>query len=262
MENKQKNIKIAFSDESGVWADGPYYVRSWILWNFEDYIILEKKFLKTLDRRKHLLHWKDKKLRTDLSEKEQNEIFKSIDNLYVTFTITNGFKDKKLKVRDDVQNLLNNHPSLKGKNYERYLIDNVGKAVNKTFFLYIYESVHFRSFLSKLDSSSLYFLILDTPSQLDPEQHKKIWENSYSEEDNMKLIISYENDEYSLGLQVAHCFASATNDFLSNKGGDDFLEKWKEKFFDKRSISKIMWEGDQDYQLEAIKKINKFFTES
>jgi hypothetical protein len=154
-----KNIKIVFSDESGSWAESQYYVRAWIFWNIDDYIEIENKYIEKINRNKSLFSWKDKNLKTELGQNDQDEIFGKIDKVYITFTIIKEFKEKKLKVREDVLNLLSSHPSLKGKSYEEYLINNVSKAVNKTLFLYLYESIHFRSFLDKLDSSSYYFLI-------------------------------------------------------------------------------------------------------
>jgi hypothetical protein len=259
-----KNIKIVFSDESGSWAESQYYVRSWIFWNIDDYIEIENKYIEKINRHKSLLSWENKHLKTELEQNDQDEIFGKIDKVYITFTIIKEFKEKKLKVREDVLNLLSSHPSLKGKSYEEYLINNVSKAVNKTLFLYLYESIHFRSFLDKLDSSSYYFLILDEPSQLDPKHHQKIWkESAFHLDRKIKLIISKNDSELSLGLQIADCFAGAINDFLLNRGNhaENFLRKYKSKFFDNKSINKIMWEGDQDYQLEEIIRINKFFNE-
>ena len=258
-----KNIKIVFSDESGSWAESQYYVRAWILWNIDEYVEIEKKYIEKINRNKSLLSWKDKNLKTELGQNDQDEIFGKIDKVYITFTIIKEFKDKKLKVREDVLNLLSSHPSLKGKSYEEYLINNVSKAVNKTLFLYLYESIHFRSFLDKLDSSSYYFLILDEPSQLDPKHHQKIWKDAFLVDREIKLIISKNDSELSLGLKIADCFAGAINDFLLNRGNhaENFLRKYKSKFFDNKSINKIMWEGDQDYQLEEIIRINKFFNE-
>lgn len=53
--HKNKNIRIIFSDESGIWTDGPYYVRSWIFWNIENYLQIERKYTEKLTRQKHLL---------------------------------------------------------------------------------------------------------------------------------------------------------------------------------------------------------------
>jgi len=259
MDNHKKNVIIIFSDEAGTWAEGPYYVRSWIFWNIEDYLQIERRYSEGLSRQKHLLEWKNKKLKKSLDESSINEIFQSINKMFFTFTIIKEFKERKLNVRSDIEQLLKDHPSLKGKKYEEYLINNVGKAVNKTYFLYLYENIHFKSFFDKLNNNSVYMLIIDKPSQLDPKQHKKILMESPFV-GNKKVILGENDSDLSLGLQVADCFAGMVNDFLKNiKQAEIWLRKYKEKFFDNRSISKIMWQGNVDYQLGEVKKINKFF---
>jgi len=260
MMHKNKNIQIIFSDESGRWADGPYYVRSWIFWNIENYLQIERKYTEKLNRQKHLLEWKNKRLKTILDKKSVEEIFQNIDRMFFTFTIIKEFKERKLNVRSDINQLLNVHPSLEGKKYKKYLINNVGKAVNKTYFLYLYENMHFKSFFDKLNDSSVYILMIDKPSQLDPKQHRKIlMESPFIE--NKKVILGESDSDLSLGLQVADCFAGMVNDFLKNavKESESWLCKYKEKFFDDKSINKIMWQGDDDYQLKEIKRINTFF---
>jgi len=260
MTYKGKNVKIIFSDESGTWSEGPYYVRSWISWNIESYIQIEKKYTEKLNRKKCLLKWENKRLKSSLDKDSLNEIFQSIDKMFFTFTIIEEFKERRLRVREDINQLLKNHPGLEGKRYKKYLIHNVENAVNKTYFLYLYENVHFKSFFDRLYAGSMYTLILDDPSQLDPKQHKKILLESPFLRDK-SVVLGKDDSDLCLGLQVADCFAGMINDFLKNAGeeSEKWLSKYKNKFFDSTSINKIMWHGNGDYQLKEIKRINNFF---
>jgi len=114
-----KNIKIVFSDESGSWAESQYYVRAWILWNIDEYVEIEKKYIEKINRNKSLLSWENKHIKTELEQNDQDEIFGKIDKVYITFTIIKEFKDKKIKSKRGCIEFIKQSSKFKGKKLRR-----------------------------------------------------------------------------------------------------------------------------------------------
>jgi hypothetical protein len=163
---------LIFTDESGKWNEGDYYIRVWIKISLKDYEILRKEiiFAKYETRVKELKWEKFSKN----SEKFKN-IFSINFEIFVTISIPKHFQDR---LDCDSYNIIKTLKRIKdiqltgGEMLKRIIKDKIINSANHTLFFNIFEKQHIKNSIETLveeNNYNSYKYIIDTPQCLDKE---------------------------------------------------------------------------------------------
>jgi len=244
---------LMFSDESGKWNEGDYYIRSWIRITPENYDLLRKEVIFS----KHETGVKElkwEKFRKNI-EKFQN-IFSVDFSVFITITKPQHFQSR-------TYNIINAISAVPISTGGQALTDKIktkiiNSAKNELFFNY-FEKVHIensKNALVKDEDPQEYKYLIDTPQYLDRE-----WENIAKDCDIEQIDIT-KISASNPGIEVSDVISGCVMDFLLEKNEakntyDNFI---KPKMCDMGSKTfpnpnLIFY---QDFTDEEKKKINIF----
>ncbi len=216
---------LIFSDESGKWNEGDYYIRSWVRITPENYDLLRKEVIFS----KHETGVKELKwgkFRKNV-EKFKN-IFGVEFSVYITITKPQHFQARSY-------NIINAISAVPVSTGGQALTDKIktkiiNSAKNELFFNY-FEKVHIensRNALVKNEDSQEYKYLIDTPQYLDRE-----WEN-IAKDCEIEQIDITKISASNPGIEVADVISGCVMDFLldNNNAKDTYNNFIKSKMCD------------------------------
>jgi len=157
---------LIFSDESGQWNIGKYYIRSWIRITPENYNLLRKEIIfSKYETNVQELKWERFKKNYD----KFKNIFSVNFNIFITISKPNHFQLRNYKIITAIDNvpISTGGQELSGKIKKKI----VSSAKNELFFNY-FEKIHIENSKKALlceENPNDYKYIIDTPQYLDKE---------------------------------------------------------------------------------------------
>lgn len=199
---------LIFSDESGKWNEGNYYVRSWVKITPEKYNFLRKEVLFA----KH--ETKVKELKWEQFKKNY-QIFKNIFNvdfsIFITISRPAHFQSRNYKIISEIEKV---PVSTGGQDLtDKIKKKIVNSAKNELFFNY-FEKTHVENSKKALvggEDNGDYIYLIDSPQYLD-----KGWIN-IAEECNIRNIEVIKASESNPGIEVADVISGCVKDLLEKK---------------------------------------------
>lgn len=203
-------IYLVFSDESGYWKKGDYYIRSWIRVTPEQYEDLRKEVIFS----KHETGVKELKWQRYIKNSEKFKNIFSIDsNVFITISIPKHFQDKAdntYKVIKTLKGLEDGQFSGKGKVID-IIRSKIISSAKHTLFMNIFEKQHIanskNALVKKVDPNE-YKYIVDTPQAIN-----KDWEDLANECGIVNIDIKKRSEEVP-GIELADIVAGCIHECL------------------------------------------------
>jgi len=215
---------LIFSDESGRWNDGEYYIRSWIRITSEQYKSLRKEVIFA-------------KYETKIKELKWNEFvkhyeeFKSIFSFdfeaFITISKLSHFETRKYDIINKLSNV--ELPTVKNKATIEKIRGRIIYAVKQELFFNYFEKQHIEnSFKALLPNPSN----TDYEYKVDKPQYKQ-WRDIAKEcgISNVEIIEESENEP---GIELADVVSGCIKDFVNgdSKAAEIYGEHLKPKMSD------------------------------
>ena len=201
---------LIFSDESGQWNTGKYYIRSWIRITPENYDLLRKEIIfSKYETSVQELKWE----RFKKNYVKFKNIFSVNFNIFITISKPNHFQLRDYNIITAIDNV----PISTGG---QELTDKIKKKIissakNELFFNY-FEKIHIGNSKKALlceENPNDYKYIIDTPQYLDKE-----WIN-IAIECGIKQIEIIKISKNVPGIELADIVSGCIMDLLENKEG-------------------------------------------
>lgn len=137
---------LIFSDESGRWREGDYYIRTWIRLSPEDYELISKEivFIKHKMNFKEL-KWKSIKNNREKIKRNIESLFGIEFNLYVTISKPDHFRKREENNRYKILTTLKElspEQYTGGEDFRATIKDKIIKAAQHTLFFNYFEKQH------------------------------------------------------------------------------------------------------------------------
>jgi len=215
LENKKY---IIFSDESGVWYNGNYYIRSWIKIDSQNYKSVDKD-ISYLKRNKNIeeLKWGNFKKNYE----EAKDIFNSDFDIFISISKPAHFNDIKYSFITKTEKLLENiqyTESSDPKKEKEFLAPKIKEriihAIRSVLFLNYFEFKHIeasRIALLKNVDSSKYIYIIDKP-----QFNQNDWKG-LAEKLGIKYIKIIKNSSKEAGIELADFVAGCIKSLLDKE---------------------------------------------
>lgn len=207
---------LIFSDESGTWNGGKYYVRSWIKITPDNYELLRKEVIFS----KHEVGVKELKWQ---NFKKNYQKFKSIFSCDFDIFITISKPDHLNAKNYRIISIINGVPTSTGG---EKLTDKIKKKIiNSTknqLFLNYFEKIHIMNSVCALlngENPDEYKYIIDTPQYLDRE-----WEEVARECEITQLDIVKESANIP-GIEIADIVSGVIMTLLERKNDNNIYEE-------------------------------------
>lgn len=226
---------LVFSDESGTWNDGDYYLRSWAKISRESYERLRKEiiFIKHETGIKEL-KWKQIKNNLKRIENSIVSIYNLDIDVFITISLPQHFQDR---LKDDRYTILRTlrditpEQSTGGEQITEIIKNKIISATQHTIFYNFFERQHIENSkiaLVKDISADDYQYIVDTPQCLD-----KDWEKIAEECDIVNVKIEKKSERVP-GIELADIIAGCVHEYLDrSKEAGEFYKKYiKNKMLD------------------------------
>lgn len=201
---------LIFSDESGQWNTGKYYIRSWIRITPENYDLLRKEIIfSKYETGVQELKWERFKKNCD----KFKNIFSVNFNIFITISMPEHFQSRIYNIITAIENvpISTGGQELTGKIKKKV----ISSAKNELFFNY-FEKIHIENSKKALlheEGSNDYKYIIDTPQYLDRE-----WEN-IAKECGIEQIEIIKISKNVPGIELADIVSGCIMDLLENKEG-------------------------------------------
>jgi len=201
---------LIFSDESGCWNEGKYYIRSWIRITPDNYNLLKKEIIfSKYETNVKELKWERFKRNYD----KFNNIFNVDFNIFITISKPSHFQLRNYKIITAIDNvpISTGGQELTGK-IKRKIISS---AKNELFFNY-FEKIHIENSKKALlceENANDYKYIIDSPQYLDKE-----WTN-IAIECGIKQIEIIKISKNVPGIELADIVSGCIMDLLENVKG-------------------------------------------
>jgi len=201
---------LIFSDESGLWNSGNYYIRSWIRITPENYDLLRKEIIFS----KHEKSVKELKWERFKKNYEHfKNIFSVNFNIFITISMPEHFQSRDYNIITAIENvpISTGGQELTGKIKKKI----ISSAKNELFFNY-FEKIHIENSKKALlheEDSNDYKYIIDTPQYLDRE-----WVN-IAKECGIEQIEIIKISKNVPGIELADIVSGCMMDLLENKEG-------------------------------------------
>jgi len=229
---------LIFSDESGTWKAGNYYIRSWIRISPEDYELIRKDiiFIKHNMNFKEL-KWKSIKNNAEKIKSNIESLFGIEFSLFITISKPKHFIKRIENNRYNILTTLKEIPSEQytgGEDFRAIIKDKIIKAAQHTLFFNYFEKLHIenskKAFVNNIDNTQ-YKYIIDSP-QCQP----KDWEKIAKECGIVNLHIEKKSEKVP-GIELADLIAGCIKDHLNNddKANGFYYEYIKKKMADMTS---------------------------
>lgn len=229
---------LIFSDESGTWKAGDYYIRSWIKISPVDYELICKEII-YIKYRKNFPEVKWKTVKNNIEKIRHNieSLFNIEFSLFITISKPKHFKKR---VEDDRYIILRTLKNLSSEQYtttEDFTVTIKKNIINKaqhTLFFNFFEKIHIKNsqiaLVNSIDNSEYEYRI-DSP-----QCYHEDWEKIAKECGIVKLKIVKKSEE-DPGIELADIIAGCINDYLNNKekANEFYSEYIKKKMIDMTS---------------------------
>ena len=198
---------LIFSDESGQWNIGKYYIRSWIRITPENYNLLRKEIVfSKYETSVQELKWERFKKNYD----KFKNIFSVNFNIFITISKPNHFQLRNYKIITAIDNvpISTGGQELSGKIKKKI----ISSAKNELFFNY-FEKIHIENSKKALlceENPNDYKYIIDTPQYLDKE-----WLN-IAKECGIEQIEIIKISKNVPGIELADVVSGCIMDLLEN----------------------------------------------
>jgi len=229
---------LIFSDESGRWNDGDYYVRSWIKISPKNYVKLRKEIVFL----KHVSGIKELKWKSFINNiKKAEDVASSIQDIefevFITLSIPDHFqcrlKNGKYIILKTLQGITPEQ-STGGEALTEAIKNKIISAAQHTIFYSFFERQHIENARRALiaDSSSVsYKFVVDTPQCLDKDWIK------IANECGIKSAEVEKKSETSPGIEFADIIASCIHECLVGEDNANryYRDHIKDKMLDMHS---------------------------
>jgi len=189
---------LIFSDESGQWNKGKYYIRSWIRITPENYVLLRKEIIFS----KHETRVKELKWE---NFKKNYEIFKDIFgvdfNIFITISKPEHFQSREYNIITTIENVP---------------ISTGGQELTNKIKTKIINSVKNELFFNYFEKNKY---VIDTPQYLDRE-----WEN-IAKECGIQQIEMIKISKNIPGIELADVVSGCIMNLLENVEGIKLIYK-------------------------------------
>ena len=201
---------LIFSDESGQWNMGKYYIRSWVRITPENYDLLRKEIIFS----KHETEVKELKWRKFKNNYARFKNIFSVDcDIFITISKPEHFQSKEYNIITTIENL---PISTGGQELsDKIKTKIISSAKNELFFNY-FEKVHIENSKKALlceENANDYKYIIDSPQYLDKE-----WIN-IAIECGIKQIEIIKISKNVPGIELADIVSGCIMDLLENVKG-------------------------------------------
>jgi len=219
---------LIFSDESGQWNMGKYYIRSWVRITPENYDLLRKEIIFS----KHETEVKELKWRKFKNNYVRFKNIFSVDfDIFITISKPEHFQSKEYNIITTIENL---PISTGGQELTDKIKTKIINSVKNQLFLNYFEKIHIENSKKALlheECPDKYKYIIDTPQCLDRE-----WEN-IAKECGIQQIEIIKNSENIPGIELADIVSGCIMGLLENVGDVELIYKecLKSKMWDMMS---------------------------
>ena len=209
---------LIFSDESGRWNEGNYYIRSWIKVSPEDYELISKEIV-YIKYKKDFPEVKWKAIINNIEKIRNNieSLFNIEFSLFVTISKPNHFKKRVANNRYIIIRTLKNLSPGQYTKKEDFTATIKEKIINKaqhTLFFNFFEKRHIENskiaLVNNIDNTEYEYRV-DSP-----QCYHEDWEKIAKECGIVKLKIVKKSEEHP-GIELADIIAGCINDHLNNK---------------------------------------------
>lgn len=207
---------LIFSDESGRWNEGEYYVRSWIKITPEDYNLLRKEVIFS----KHEMGVKE--LKWERFKKNYTgfkNIFDVNFDVFLTISKPKHFQSRKYNILDAIEGV---KISTGSEAVTKRIKDKIISSAKNELFFNFFEKTHIQnskdSLLPGVDAED-YIYIIDTPQHID-----RGWENIANECD-IKNIKIEKTSENTPGIELADVIGGCVSEFLAKDADAEMIYK-------------------------------------
>lgn len=229
---------LVFSDESGRWNEGDFYVRSWIRVSPADYELIRKDivFIKHGMGSKEL-KWKSFKKNIENIKSIIESLFVVEFSVFISISKPDHFKERLENDRYNILTTLKDietEQSTGGESFTETIKDKIISAAQHTLFFNYFEKQHIenskKAFVNEIDKN-LYKYIVDSPQCLD-----KDWEK-IAKECGINQIAIEKKSENVPGIELADSIAGCIHEHLNNdvRAGEFYNEYIKKKMLDMTS---------------------------
>jgi len=196
---------LIFSDESGRWNEGEYYIRSWIKISTDDYELLRKEIIFS----KHETNVKELKWKNFKANLEKFQNILSVNfSTFITITKPQHFQGRKYNIIDEI---LKVPVSTGGQSLTNAIKAKIVSSAKNELFLNYFEKVHIenskKAFVGDDDIRD-YKYVIDTPQYLDRE-----WESIATDCGIERLDIE-KNSASIPGIELADIVSGCIADLL------------------------------------------------
>lgn len=250
---------LIFTDESGKWNEGEYYIRVWIKISPEDYETLRKEIIFA----KYETGVKELKWERFLKNPEKfKSIFSTNFEIFVTISIPKHFQNKS---ESDGYNIIKTLKGIKdiqltgGEELKKTIKEKIINSAGHTLFFNIFEKQHIENSIKALVNEidyEAYKYIIDTPQCLD-----KDWLDIIKECGVSNVEIKKKSEEFP-GIELADVVAGCIyGHLLGNPVAKSTYKNYiKNKMLNMQSKkypnpNLIFY---QDFTIEQKRKLDKF----
>ncbi len=254
---------LIFTDESGSWSEGDYYLRSWVKISPKNYEMLRKDiiFIKHETSIKEL-KWKSIKNNIKRIEDTIGTIFNIGFNVFITISIPRHFQDRlndnKYTILRTLQDI-RPEQSTGGEQVTETIKNKIISAAQHTIFYNFFEKQHIKNAKKALVHdipSEAYQYIVDTPQCLDRE-----WDKIAKECEIVNVKIEKKSERVP-GIELADIIAGCIHEYLNgNEYAGEFYRKYiKNKMLDMYSsaIPNPNLVFYEDFNSDERSKVNIF----
>lgn len=207
---------LIFSDESGRWNEGKYYIRSWIRITPENYVLLRKEIIFS----KHETRVKELKWENFKKNYEKFKYIFSVDfNIFITISKPEHFQSREYNIITTIENV---PISTGGQELTNKIKTKIINSVKNELFFNYFEKTHIENSKKALlcgENPKEYKYVIDTPQYLDRE-----WKN-IAEECGIQQIDMIKISANWPGIELADVVSGCIMNLLENVEGIELIYK-------------------------------------
>jgi len=205
---------LIFSDESGRWNKGKYYIRSWIRITPENYVLLRKEIIFS----KHETSVKELKWENFKKNYEKFKDIFSVDcNIFITISKPEHFQSREYNIITTIENV---PISTGGQELTNKIKTKIINSVKNELFFNYFEKTHIensKKALLREENPKEYKYVIDTPQYLNRE-----WEN-IAKECGIQQIEITKISANSPGIELADVVSGCIMDLLRKAEGIELI---------------------------------------
>jgi len=238
IRGRNKMNYLIFSDESGRWNEGNYYIRSWIRISPEDYELISKEIVYIKYKKKFPeVKWKTIINNIEKIRNNTESLFNIEFSLFVTISKPAHFKKRVAANRYIIIRTLKNlspEQYTKKEDFTATIKEKIINTAQHTLFSNFVEKRHIENskiaLVNNIDNTEYEYRV-DSPQCI----HKD-WEKIAKECGIVKLKIVKKSEEEP-GIELADIIAGCIKDHLNNddKASEFYSEYIKKKMIDMTS---------------------------